>query len=85
MKRGEKKTNSRMSVTITSYWMVPRSCDHKMKPLTVRQTPRTGVAAGALLNSAFSVILGPSAKKLRLFALCGEYSMSSTLKLNANS
>src|SRR5229473_6951988 len=66
--RGERNTNSRISVTITSYWIVPRSCDHKMKLLMVRQkllTGSDGVAVGAGFNSALSsLILDPSIESL---------------------
>jgi hypothetical protein len=64
--RGEKNTNNKISVTMTSYWIVPRSCDHKIKLLMVRQTLRPGTdggATGAGFNSVLSnLILRPSAK-----------------------
>lgn len=64
--RGERNTKTRINVTITSYCTVPRSCDHKMKPRIVRQTPfrepwfdsgETFVASASCFNSVTSALM----------------------------
>jgi hypothetical protein len=55
-----------MSVTITSYSMVPRSCDQKMKLLILRQAELTGTDgawAGTVFSCALSSLILASSEK----------------------